>query len=205
MISATDQQDIKKEKILEAAHQRFLHYGYSKTTMNEIAGDLSLSKALLYYYFPDKSQLYTAVMRKVADEYLDILKGKANTYASLKEAFEFQINTQHDFIVKNYNFFDFFRLNEQNLPDMIWVIVGHVHETEIELLVNAITKEVAAGRVKPVVNPKEIVSLLLDALHGVRVSSVPDKRQVFHNKEHLDEVRNKRLLLSDIFIKGLSN
>src|ERR1700709_589622 len=117
MSAGSDQQDVKKEKILEAAYQQFLHYGYSKTTMNEIAGDLSMSKALLYYYFPDKSQVYVAVMRKVADDYLESLKSKLNTFNDLKEAFVFQINTQHDFIIKNYNFFDFFRLNEQNLPE----------------------------------------------------------------------------------------
>jgi TetR/AcrR family transcriptional repressor of mexJK operon len=204
MIAATDQQDIKKEKILEAAYQRFLHYGYSKTTMNEIAGDLSMSKALLYYYFPDKSQLYTDVMRKVANDYLSILESKANTFTSIKEAFEFQINTQHEFIVLNYNFFDFFRLNEQNLPDMIWKIVEQVHQSEINLLVNAIKTEVAKGKIKTVSNPEEIVSLLLDALHGVRVSSVSNKKIMFHHKEDLDEIRSKRLLLTDIFIKGLT-
>jgi len=203
MISATDQQDVKKEKILEAAHHRFLHFGYSKTTMNEIAGDLSMSKALLYYYFPDKSQLYVAVMRKVAEEYLKSLSVKTNTFDSLKDAFVFQINTQHDFIVTNYNFFDFFRLNEQNLPDMIWDIVKHVHESETELLVNAINTEVEKGKLKPVDNPGEIVELLLDALHGVRVKSMSHKKQMFPNKEHLDEIRSKRLLLADIFIKGL--
>ena len=109
--------------------------------MNEIAGDLSMSKALLYYYFPDKSQLYTDVMHRVANDYLSILESKVNTFTCLKEAFEFQINTQHEFIVRNYNFFDFFRLNEQNLPDMIWKIVEQVHQSEINLLVNAIKLE----------------------------------------------------------------
>src|ERR1700709_2922816 len=98
MSTVVDQQDIKREKILEAAYQRFLHYGYSKTTMNEIAGDLSMSKALLYYYFPDKSQLYIAVMRKLANDYLKLLEAKIDTFTNLKEAFVFQINTNHDFI-----------------------------------------------------------------------------------------------------------
>ena len=74
MSAGIDQQDIKREKILEAAYQQFLHYGYSKTTMNEIAGALSMSKALLYYYFPDKSQLYIAVTRKLANDYLKTLR-----------------------------------------------------------------------------------------------------------------------------------
>lgn len=203
MITVTDQQDIKREKILDAAHQRFLHYGYSKTTMNEIAGDLSMSKALLYYYFPDKSQLYVAVMQKVAGEYLKILEGSVNTFSNLKEAFVFQINTQHDFIVTNYNFFDFFRLNEQNLPDAIWQIVEQVHQSEIDLLVNAINMEASKGNINPVKNPTEIISLLLDALHGVRVSSVSSKKTMFHRKEDLEEIHKKRLLLADIFMKGL--
>jgi AcrR family transcriptional regulator len=202
MVATNELQDIKKEKILEAAYSRFLHYGYSKTTMNEIAGDLSMSKALLYYYFPDKSQLYTDVMRRVADEYIN-LNNQAGTFNSLEEAFEFQINTQHEFILRNYNFFDFFRLNEQSLPDMIWEIVEHVHQVEKNMLVSAIKAETERGRMQPVENPGEVVELLLDALHGVRVSTTPHKKVMFPNKEHLEEIRKKRLLLSDIFIKGL--
>ena len=204
MSSVVDQQDIKREKILEAAYQRFLHYGYSKTTMNEIAGDLSFSKALLYYYFPDKSQLYIAVMRKLANDYLERLGKEIAGFDNLKGAFIFQINTQHDFIVENYNFFDYFRLNEQNLPESIWEIIGEIHETETTLLTSAIKSEVDKGRIKPVLNPEEIIDLLLDALHGVRVRSVTYKKAMFPKKEHLEEIRGKRLLLAEIFIRGLN-
>src|ERR1700712_2139018 len=109
MITANDQQDVKKEKILEAAHHRFLHFGYSKTTMNEIAGDLSMSKALLYYYFPDKSQLYVAVMRKLANDFIGMLSARVAQSTDLLSAFKAQIDTHHEFMVNNYNFFDFFR------------------------------------------------------------------------------------------------
>ncbi len=202
MVATNELQDIKKEKILEAAYSRFLHYGYSKTTMNEIAGDLAMSKALLYYYFPDKSQLYTDVMRRLANEYIS-LNNQSGTFQSLEAAFEFQINSQHEFILRNYNFFDFFRLNEQSLPDMIWEIVEQVHQAEKDMLVTAIKAETERGRMQPVENPGEVVELLLDALHGVRVSNTPHKKIMFPNKEHLEEIRKKRLLLSGIFIKGL--
>jgi len=200
----TDQQDVKREKILEASYQRFLHYGYSKTTMNEIAGDLSLSKALLYYYFPDKSQLYVAVMRKLATDYLQSLENKITTFDSLKEAFRFQVDSQHNFIVKNYNFFDFFRVNEQNLPDAIWEIISEIHQNELRLLSDVIRAEAIKGRVRQINNPDEIVDLLLDALHGVRVRSASQKKVRFPQKEQLDEIHAKRLLLIDIFIKGLT-
>src|SRR5882757_508467 len=182
MAAGNDHQDIKREKILEASYQRFLHYGYSKTTMNEIAGDLSMSKALLYYYFPDKSQLYIAVMRKIANEYMKDLEDNTGTFTSLKDAFVFQIDTNHNFIVSNYNFFDFFRLNEQNLPDMIWEIVDQVHLAELALLSNALKKEIEDGTIKPVANPEELINLLMDALHGIRDGSVSQKKVNFPRK-----------------------
>jgi AcrR family transcriptional regulator len=204
MSAGSDQQDIKKEKILEAAYQQFLHYGYSKTTMNEIAGALSMSKALLYYYFPDKSQLYIAVTSKLAHDYLKVLEDKITQLTDLKEAFVFQIDTHHNFILNNYNFFDFIRLNEQNMPDTIWEIVDDIRQTEMDLLGNAIIAEAARGKIKPVDNPREIVDLMLDALHGVRVGSAGyNKKNSFPRKEHLDEIHKKRLMLVDIFIRGL--
>jgi len=203
MSAGSDQQDIKKEKILEAAYEQFLHYGYSKTTMNEIAGALSMSKALLYYYFPDKSQLYIAVTRKLAIEYLKTLEDKITQLIDLKEAFVFQINTHHEFILNNYNFFDYIRLNEQNMPDTIWEIVDQIRQSEMDLLGNAIKAEAERGGIKPVDNPREIVDLLLDALQGVKVGSAGYKKNSFPKKEHLDEIHRKRLLLIDIFIRGL--
>lgn len=204
-MTVVDQQDIKREKILDAAYNRFLHYGYSKTTMNEIAGDLSFSKALLYYYFPDKSQLYMAVMRKLAADFIDDLNNRLEKFDDLKQAFTIQMELKHNFIVKNYNFFDFFRVNEQNLPDTIWEIITQIHQTELKLLSAAICAEVKKGIIKPVDNPEEMVDLLLDALHGVRVSALSHKKVMFPQKEHLDEIHTKRLLLLDIFIKGMAN
>jgi AcrR family transcriptional regulator len=200
----SEQQDIKREKILEAAYEQFLHYGYSKTTMNEIAGSLSLSKALLYYYFPDKSQLYIAVTRKLAADYLKTLQDNISKITDLKEAFVFQIDHHHNFILNNYNFFDYFRLNEQNMPDAIWEIVDDIRQAEMALLGDTVIAEAERGKIKPVDNSREIVGLLLDALHGVRVGSAAyNKKNNFPRKEHLDEIHNKRLLLIDIFIKGL--
>ena len=206
MSIASDQQDVKREKILEAAYEQFLHYGYSKTTMNEIAGSLSLSKALLYYYFPDKSQLYIAVTRKLANDYLRILEDNINKMTDLREAFVFQIDTNHNFILSNYNFFDYIRLNEQNMPDTIWEIVDHIRQSEMDLLGKAIIAEAARGKIKPVDNPREIVDLMLDALHGVRVGSTGyNKKNSFPRKEHLEEIHKKRLMLIDLFIRGLTH
>ncbi|NGF57165.1 TetR/AcrR family transcriptional regulator [Parapedobacter sp. SGR-10] len=57
--------DKRKEEIVEVALKRFAHYGFNKTTMNEIADDLGITKANLYYYYPDKFALIKDVIRHV--------------------------------------------------------------------------------------------------------------------------------------------
>ncbi|SFC07852.1 TetR/AcrR family transcriptional regulator, mexJK operon transcriptional repressor [Parapedobacter composti] len=60
--------DDKKSQIIAAALKRFSHFGIAKTSMSEIADDLKLSKANLYYYFPDKFSLIEAIVYQIMEE-----------------------------------------------------------------------------------------------------------------------------------------
>ena len=65
------QDDYIKEKesiIIQAARKRFAHYGFSKVTMDEIAGDVEMGKASLYYYFPTKEDLFRSVILQEQNE-----------------------------------------------------------------------------------------------------------------------------------------
>ncbi|MCA5006360.1 TetR/AcrR family transcriptional regulator [Sphingobacterium bovistauri] len=60
--------DKRKEEIIEIAIRRFSHYGFAKTTMNEIADDLKITKANLYYYYPEKIGLIKDVIAYISQD-----------------------------------------------------------------------------------------------------------------------------------------
>jgi TetR/AcrR family transcriptional regulator len=60
----------KEELILRAAQGRFAAYGYSKVTMDEIAEDIGMAKASLYYYFPTKETIFRSVVLHEQEEFL---------------------------------------------------------------------------------------------------------------------------------------
>lgn len=62
--------DKRKEEIIEVAIRRFSHYGFSKTIMNEIADDVKITKANLYYYYPDKIALIKDVICSISNTLL---------------------------------------------------------------------------------------------------------------------------------------
>ena len=60
--------------ILDAASQRFLHYGYGKTTMSEIAGDCNMSTGNLYRFFPSKLDIAEAFVRRLRTDQVQKLR-----------------------------------------------------------------------------------------------------------------------------------
>jgi AcrR family transcriptional regulator len=55
-----DEKAQTRQMILDAASARFRHYGYQKTTMAEIARDLSMSTGNLYRFYPSKLDIAEA-------------------------------------------------------------------------------------------------------------------------------------------------
>jgi AcrR family transcriptional regulator len=53
-----------REKILDAAEERFRYYGFSKTTMVELASDCGMSAGNLYRYFESKEDIGVSIARR---------------------------------------------------------------------------------------------------------------------------------------------
>jgi AcrR family transcriptional regulator len=53
-----------RDRILHAATERIMHYGYAKTTMAEIAADCGMSAGNIYRFFESKADIAEAMARK---------------------------------------------------------------------------------------------------------------------------------------------
>src|SRR6516225_1502935 len=60
--------DQVRERILDAAEALFRRMGYSKTTVADIAGALSMSGANVYRFFPSKGAINDALCRRMLAE-----------------------------------------------------------------------------------------------------------------------------------------
>src|SRR4029453_15391102 len=77
---------VKQDQIVEVAIRRFSHFGIAKTTLMEIADDMSVSKQALSYYFPDKQSLVSAVIQKLVMDYSEALKTEIEQSFTVEEA-----------------------------------------------------------------------------------------------------------------------
>lgn len=86
--------DCTREKIIEAARERFTHYGYGKTTMAELALDCDMSSGNLYRFFPGKLDIAEEICRRAsiqtAEELQKILQTPGWSATERLKAFLFQ-------------------------------------------------------------------------------------------------------------------
>ncbi|WP_425954134.1 TetR/AcrR family transcriptional regulator [Xylanimonas sp. McL0601] len=57
-----------RERILTAAMTRFVEQGYDKTSLREIADDVGVTKAALYYHFRTKEDIVRSAMAGILDQ-----------------------------------------------------------------------------------------------------------------------------------------
>ena len=197
-----ENQDKKRELIIEAALKRFAHFGLAKTTMTEIASDLSLSKALLYYYFPDKISLYTAVLENIINEINTDLAKELVSIKDSKKALVYFLDKRHEYIQKYYNILDYIRVSGPDLPENISKILMKAKEIEIELITAVIQIGIDKKELK-VSDAREAASLLMDAFMGMRYLVFSNKQPFQLPKEHFESLLDRHKKLGLIFLDGL--
>jgi AcrR family transcriptional regulator len=107
-----------RKKIIISAGQIFSHYGFKKTTMDEIAKALKIGKSSIYYYFESKEKIFEAVINHEANilrnELTKAIKSvespvdKMKNYVFVRmKSFEKLANYYNAIFDKNLDHFDF--------------------------------------------------------------------------------------------------
>jgi AcrR family transcriptional regulator len=76
--------DDKERRILTAAFDVFLRYGYRRATMDDIARATAMSRPALYLVFPSKEAIFREVVETGLDEMLRDIEAGLGAHASLE-------------------------------------------------------------------------------------------------------------------------
>jgi TetR/AcrR family transcriptional regulator len=198
-----ENQDKKRTLIINAALLRFAHYGLAKTTMTDIAKDISFSKALLYYYFPDKLSLYVSVIEHLMHTISkDILKSveKTNTCT---EGVLMVLQKRQGYIQKYYNLMEFNKLIGPDLPDDLYEKFSRARAFEIKIISSLLRRGVEKGEFQ-VENINLTTEVLVEALSGVHFNILSRHKNICPSQDQFKQIFIKEKFLAKIFLSGLS-
>ena len=192
----------KLKQITEAAQRRFGIYGLEKTSMREIASDLGISKASLYYYFPDKEHLYIHVVDKEHDEFIRNLRQNMDQSDSPDQMIRNFVETRLELFrtFLNLSRFKMSTIAEfKSLMNESWI---RSKTKEIQIMSDVLLQGMKNGLFRQD-NPDELAALFIDILRGLRTTFIKNKEYFFLDDEEYAILVDKTNRFTEVFIRGI--
>lgn len=192
----------KEKEIIEAARNRFAHYGFSKVTMEEIAADVGMGKASLYYYFPKKEDLFKSVIQQEQDLFVEEIENLIRQNLTATKKLE-------DYVSKRLEYFqqliNLATLNVHSLVDiksMFKELFKSFENQELHLLQKIFDEGKDKNEFDKSITDKT-TRIFLYLLQGLRLRTIKSINVNRIEKVNYDELREEMLDFIHIFSKGI--
>ena len=192
----------KQSLILEAARKRFAHYGYSKVTMDEIANDIEMGKASLYYYFPTKESLFSNVIRLEQDEVANELELIVNSDISCADKLRKYLSARIKLFQKLLNIGTLSAHSFMDTKSVYIKLFLEFEKKELEFLNIILEEGMKRGEFKNSLE-KETPTVLLHMMQGLRFRVLKQHRGSDLDKKILNEFQNEMEIALNLIINGI--
>lgn len=177
----------KKSKVLTASRALFFRYGFARVTMNDIASAAGMSRPTLYLVFPNKEDIFLAVLTAEAEQILEELHETLPTLATAEEKLRYAFDR---WIVQPY----ILMTQSPDARDLVDCTLEFVKETmdrlsaafEAELV--SIIAPLAAKRSNTGLSPSQLAHILLSSAAGFK--------KVAANAEELQQLISGQLAMA---------
>lgn len=194
----------KEKAIIEAAKERFAHFGFSKVTMEEIASDVDLGKASLYYYFPTKEDLFKAVIsleqNKLKENFDGLLQKNTAASKKLQEYVDLRMKFFRDLInlgtLSVHSYFD--------TKSVIKKVFIDFEKIELELIKKIINEGKKSKEFNPELS-KDTALIFLHILQGLRCRVLRWAKGQSLDDETNNDLQKEMSMFTDIFINGIKD
>ena len=192
----------KEKTIIEAARKRFAHFGFSKVTMEEIAVDVDMGKASLYYYFPTKESIFKQVISQEQDELANEIESIIHKDITSAEKLIQYVKVRHSFFQKLVNLGT---LSVHSLTDTKSIykkLFTEFEVRELALIKNMIDEGIKKGEFKKDLE-KETPSVILHILQGLRFRVLKQSRELERDEKLIKELQKEMDLAIKIVLNGI--
>lgn len=174
-------------KIIDIARNIFTHFGFKKTTMEEIAHATRKGKSSIYYYFGSKEDIFKAVVEKEAEELKEELYRKISEIEDPIERLKVYITVRMRKLNQLTNFYTALKSDYLSHLEFIEQIRKSYDLDEIRVVAGIIQDGIESGKFA-VEDPQLSAVAIVTAMKGLEVP-------LFLNKEHANfEVRLNNLI-----------
>ncbi len=192
----------KQERILNAGYQIFGKHGYRKASTADIAREAGISKAMLFYYFAAKKELYLDLLQEASHALLSAMNANLETIST--DFFERVLALSHIKVevLKKHPFLTQFLYSAfgETDPEVCDALqaqfsAGDVVRNEMVVL------HTDAGKFKEGVPPEVVLEIIMNCALGLFCVRTPDDCGPERIERHMKRFQEYLALFKNNFYK----
>jgi len=180
-----------RSKILETATKLFATHGYDSTSLSLVAKDASVSKALIFWHFDSKENLYEAVLARTIEPYR--IEPDAIAGLGVPDQVEHLIDLYYGFVTENVHSVRFFLslfLRDDKRPDDFFTRVLDLYRHYRALLAGALRAGQEGGTLTRDIDVDAHSALILSSLNGILVQALTGEQDVASPERLVRELKS---------------
>ena len=160
--------------ILAAAERHFAERGFEAARLEDIAADVGIRRAAIFYHFPDKHELYAAVL----DEVLGSVAPALPTGGSTEERLEAAMRAWIDYVAERPTLARLILREAASAQPGVSSPLARAGGPLVDWLRELIDEGVAEGELEPLIDPHRFISLMgvATVFHFASMSSLTPGR-----------------------------
>ena len=112
-----EKDELVRKEILDEAQKLFRHFGWSNTTMEDIAKAAGKGKSTLYYYYKSKDEIFDAVLTREMDEVFRKLQEEVSKVQTAEDKMRTLCLTRFNILKQKANLYNVIKGDiEANIP-----------------------------------------------------------------------------------------
>jgi TetR/AcrR family transcriptional repressor of mexJK operon len=191
----------KPIKIVVAAQKRFAHFGLEKTAMHEIAEDVGISKAALYYYFKDKECIFKEVILKEQDDFCKQMSRIIESDEKIEVILTNYIEKRTQYLKTLLNLgklrYDTFKANKPLLVEL-----GRIFQEQEGKLVRTILSRALEKKEISKIDIESYSTFFISTLKAIRLYEL-ERKELWEQGNIDKEIKRQHLFFANIFLKSI--
>jgi TetR/AcrR family transcriptional regulator len=193
----------RETTILDAAQRRFARFGIGKVTMDEIASDVGLGKASLYYYFRTKDDVLRGVLEREQREFVSALGAILLRDTSASDKLKHFARRRLELFGELLNLAQFKNDAWAVLHPKFRPLFRAVEEEELGFLTRILRDGSRSGELR-IAHVDRTAALLLHVFHGMRLRVVKQSETPSESASNYAELVRDVDQLLDLLLAGMT-
>lgn len=191
----------KREQILAAAIKRFSHFGIKKTTMAEIAEDVGLSKANLYYYFSDKVVLVASIIDFLFDESERLFTSRSSAESRTLAKLKLLVRLRYE-MYERYQMLVVSLTEYHGLNAIDGTVFERLVAREISFIARVFEEGIESGELVTF-DTQQTSELYVAGQYGISMFHKVRCARPFMDKAIMENISRKQELLAERLVNGI--